>query len=301
MSGFYSYSPWSDAAAFGHGVGQTLTQALIQRPEIQAQADELRQRMAQSQIQSDQSVQEQPLRMDLLRAQIKAANDGSDYKSNYLDLQNRRLQEASYWHDTIANMRDESNGYKNALIESEKQRNDARTAAEIEKTVNGPSHWANWAAKNGAIKTRALELGDDPTSGYQTGLPISTDNATRGALMGTQSPEELNAMLGQTFLEPQTKTNMISHGFKNWFTSNNPPTPGQVTTNSFVQRLPQDVLDSFGVVHSGQVPNASMPIAPGAPQTQGAPKVGDVRKGYRYVGGSPAKQESWVPVVGGTQ
>ena len=61
MSGFYSYSPWRDAANFGQGVGSALSQALIQRPEINAQAALMRQKLSSQQ-------QEGPLNLELLKA-----------------------------------------------------------------------------------------------------------------------------------------------------------------------------------------------------------------------------------------
>lgn len=61
------------------------------------------------------------------------------------------------------------------------------------------------------------------------------------------------------------------------------PTPVTVTGPSGTRIIPRSSIGSGS-----------------APQAQGAPQVGEVRRGYRFRGGDPASPQSWEPAEGGS-
>jgi hypothetical protein len=83
-------------------------------------------------------------------------------------------------------------------------------------------------------------------------------------------------------------------------------------SNKMIQESPikTQIMDWLGVAPDIQVPEGAttqttkpgkkIPTAPSKPEAspaaQGAPKVGEVRKGYRFKGGNPANQASWEKV-----
>jgi len=87
---YIGYSPWQDAAEYGKGLGESLTQLLLHVPMVRAQ-------QRQQQYENQQTQLMGPLQMELLRAQIAEANArGQSYGSEaqrYTDQLNLKKQE----------------------------------------------------------------------------------------------------------------------------------------------------------------------------------------------------------------
>ena len=256
MSGFYSYSPWRDAANFGQGVGSALSQALIQRPEINAQAALMRQQLSKQQ-------QEEPLDLDLKRAQIRNLDYRPDYLGQVLqakiDAQTDRQNNAEQIFGLKKDIADRDTKYGEALAELRKAQ-----AGAIEKKSEEGSPWGNLAGKLSLLKGREQELAGSDSS-IQGKLPISPNMDLKNLVMQAKTPEDVQSILALAKLSPNLETNKVSH----WFGGDT----DNVTTNSYTMGIGDDDLAAFGVTHTGKVPNASLPKPGGEGNTNAQPEA----------------------------
>ena len=298
MAGFYHYSPWQDAANFGQGVGQSLGQALAQRPEIQARARELQMQM---QLQKERDAREQqsfPLKQELLKAQVGAANFRPQY------LQEEADRKRQYEEDRLK-QGSEALDIRRALMEMQgkiNQQNADSNATRADKARDygmslDPS--IDWDNKK---RTPAKDMSDAKAGGrtlaesvqgmpgVNPAIPVNVPPYV-GRVFNRELHNPANAGMSQQDVADKFTVPQRDYDTPGWLQGGgfdmirqmfggeqSAPTTHSVTPGF---RVPQELIDSFGVVHSGEVPNASLPNPNGASaQTNQAPIKVDSEEAY---------------------
>ena len=288
MAGFYHYSPWQDAANFGQGVGQSLGQALAQRPEIQARAREIQQQMQLRQQQGAREQQQFPLELQAKLAQIENYKNDQLWKQRQYELDQRH----------VAVEKQRADAYDRSVtageIRADKSRDygDDSYGMSLDPSIDWDNKKRSPAkdmsdAKAGS-RTLAESVADMP--GVNPAIPVNVPPYV-GRVFNRELHNPANAGMSQQDVASKFTVPQRDYDTPGWLqgggfdmirqlfggeqsvSTTHPVTPGF--------RVPQELIDSFGVTHSGKVPNASLPNPNGAAaQTSQAPIKVDSEEAY---------------------
>lgn len=122
MPGYFNYSPWTDAANYGRGFGQTLAQALIRAPQERENLAEQRARF--------------PLEQELTEAQIHSALAQPELRKMMYDAaMGRNANQKEHYENEDANAKERTGNtkdYNEKRVKLGQQNADTRTAAQQE-------------------------------------------------------------------------------------------------------------------------------------------------------------------------
>jgi hypothetical protein len=240
---YLSYSPWQDAANVGRGIGDSLSQAILMRPELRARV------VAQQQQQQEQQ-QRFPLEQKLLEAQIGNTQAQPELRRLMDTIRMMQVQQQGEHYTNMDAARDTAN-------DNTGRRLDILEQAQHDKEVAPPkeaSPWAVLASKLGLMGQRERELA--PAAGVTKDTPIVPDMALKDQVMQGKTPEDVQALLSLAQLVPNLMTNKPAE--QHWYGDK----PAQVATNSFTMKLPPEAQAQIGASlgQPQQQPTALLPI-----------------------------------------
>lgn len=271
----FSYSPWGDAAAYGQGLGNTLSQALLQQPQRRMEMQQQKERF--------------PLEQDLLRARIQEALAQPAIKEMLLKLSQERADTGRMTAESMGKYRGamgdaattNAGTRKNALAEKEKtdqasilQKDKAAKLAEWLAQTKQAVGQADIGLKQ--AQTQKIEKGpseSNPQADAQIKRAIEVQKLLGSTLPGgTNTVPSINAAewmaqqqnanpgtpmerLAKSIMSPNLQTNKTWMGFG----------PDQVVTNGAKFQAPNMPMP----VHAQPMGNAPAPWTPPQPVQTG--------------------------------
>lgn len=215
---YVGYSPWTDAANLGGGIGDALGKILLQRPEMRA-------RVAAQQQEQQEQAQRFPLEQQLLQSQIKNADFRPQYQQDMVDLRGKvdqaKIDQGNEGLDLKTALLALQQQLGAAKIEQGSERADAaKTTADATAKVDAarvskldsagggkqPTPAQQQALVNVVQKVLPQITGGYPGSGGQTNASPDQLSAIVAALRDPANAGKIPAQVVSQFVTPNVET-----------------------------------------------------------------------------------------------
>lgn len=264
---FFSYSPWQDAANFGQGVGRSLSQALIQQPQAQAEVALMRQRMQGEQQQQSREAQQFSLTMEELKARTANENAQPELRQARAAMEQMRVQQLGEHYQN----QDSAVADKVALLVQALADKEANGGKGGTKPTTPAQGLTNTSLGN-RVFGQLAQSEPGVNKAHPAEVPAYVAHTFGDTLKDPANAGEDAFDMGKAYMRPNMEYAAPSHGLgmlgamleKLGLTT---PSEPQLVQNGVSFRVPPEVIDSFAVRHTGMLPSASLPSPSGAPMT----------------------------------
>lgn len=240
MPNFVNYSPWTDAANAGRGLGDVLSQVLLQQPRQKAEFQMEQQRF--------------PLEQALLQAQVNNQNFRPQYQQDILGLKQQQIgnqqQNQSNNLDLKKALLDLATQIQNRKVDIGQQNADTNTKRVTQGTLPSPSEVNT---ENNIVTKTLPQMGEAMYGGGNTNIPMSVVTAAQQVLSNPQNRGANPLDVLKPFVQPNVVTNEPSYG-KSLLASilgSAAPQPS-VTTNGAQFTIPQGMQQPSAIPQNTQ-------------------------------------------------
>lgn len=211
MAGYFNYSPWPDAAEYGRGFGQTISQAMLRAPQQRMEMQQQKERF--------------PLEQELLKAQISSALSQPELRKLMLQAALQRADNQGAYQKGQLKIGEENAATRKSAL-------DEKTSFDTQKNITGNAMAQTKEALaeiNAALGEKKLEtMGQPkPETAVQTDAGVKRGMEAQkllGSTLGTNTVPSLSAAewaqkeqagsptnsifsILQKIMQPKTETN----------------------------------------------------------------------------------------------